>query len=152
MSRPSFRARPIDVNQSLAIIREALDADQVVAREVTHGHQTLDAENEEVRRRPAPRDTSSMGVTLERAEPGTDRRSRPTRSKKPTLAVIKRGVEGGFRFRIFPIFFEAAARLTVVSSPPPSNRRRDRPVVSSVARRRFVARNAGAHETRGRQS
>jgi len=65
MSRPSFRARPIDVNQSLAIIREALDADQVVAREVTHGHQTLDAENEEVRRRPAPRDTSSMGVTLE---------------------------------------------------------------------------------------
>ena len=50
MSRPSFRARPIDVNQSLAIIREALDADQVVAREVTHGHQTLDAENEEVRR------------------------------------------------------------------------------------------------------
>ena len=84
MSRPSFRARPIDVNQSLAIIREALDADQVVAREVTHGHQTLDAENEEVRRRPAPRDTSSMGVTLERAEPGTDRRSRPTRSKKPT--------------------------------------------------------------------
>lgn len=48
MSRPSFRARPIDINQSLAIIREALDEAQVVAREVTHGHQTLDAENEEV--------------------------------------------------------------------------------------------------------
>ena len=51
MSRPSFRARPIDIHQSLAIIREALDDDQVVAREVTHGHQTRDAENEEVRAR-----------------------------------------------------------------------------------------------------
>ena len=51
MSRPSFRARPIDIHQSLAIIREALDDDQVVAREVTHGHQTLDAENEEGRAR-----------------------------------------------------------------------------------------------------
>lgn len=53
MSRPSFRARPIDVNQSLAIVREELDPDQVVAREVTHGHQTLDAENEEVLTKPA---------------------------------------------------------------------------------------------------
>lgn len=125
MSRPSFRARPIDVNQSLAIIREALDADQVVAREVTHGHQTLDAENEEVRRRPAPRDTSSMGVTLERAEPGTDRRSRPTRSKKPTLAVNKARRRKCFRFRerskrrdIFPIFFEAAAATDRSIIPP----------------------------------
>jgi len=58
MSRPSFRARPIDVNQSLAIVREELDPDQVVAREVTHGHQTLDAENEEVRAR-----SGAPGVT-----------------------------------------------------------------------------------------
>ena len=110
MSRPSFRARPIDVNQSLAIIREALDADQVVAREVTHGHQTLDAENEEVRRRPAPRDTSSMGVTLERAEPGTDRRSRPTRSKSPPWRQTRSFACFRRLFDIFPIFSNLVIR------------------------------------------
>lgn len=123
MSRPSFRARPIDVNQSLAIIREALDADQVVAREVTHGHQTLDAENEEVRRRPAPRDTWSIGVTLERAEPGTDRRSRPTRSKKPTLASNAVVRVFSTSFRHFSHFFLTSSSaddtlLTVIITPP----------------------------------
>ena len=49
MSRPSFRARPIDVNQSLAIIRDKLDDDQAITREVNHAHKNLDKDNEEVR-------------------------------------------------------------------------------------------------------
>jgi enhancer of polycomb-like protein len=45
MSRPSFRARPIDINVALAIIRDAdvINSDeQVVAREVTHALKNLD--------------------------------------------------------------------------------------------------------------
>ena len=56
MSRPSFRARPIDINVALAIIRDAdvINSDeQVVAREVTHAHKNLDKDNEEVRARSA---------------------------------------------------------------------------------------------------
>ena len=53
MSRPSFRARPIDVNQSLAIIREPLDDDQAITREVNHAHKNLDKDNEEVRTQPS---------------------------------------------------------------------------------------------------
>lgn len=50
MSRPSFRARPIDVTQSLSIIREVLDDEQAIHREVDHAHKNLDSHNEEVRR------------------------------------------------------------------------------------------------------
>jgi hypothetical protein len=56
MSRPSFRARPIDINVALAIISDAdvINSDeQVVAREVTHAHKNLDKDNEEVRARSA---------------------------------------------------------------------------------------------------
>lgn len=49
MSRPSFRARPIDIHQSLAIIREVLDDEQAITREVNHAHKSLDKDNEEVR-------------------------------------------------------------------------------------------------------
>jgi hypothetical protein len=59
MSRPSFRARPIDIAQALAIVRDESvlnDESQAVAREVTHAHKNLDKDNEEVRRpRPFPR-------------------------------------------------------------------------------------------------
>ena len=59
MSRPSFRARPIDISQALAIVRDESvlnDESQAVAREVTHAHKNLDKDNEEVRRpRPFPR-------------------------------------------------------------------------------------------------
>ena len=59
MSRPSFRARPIDISQALAIIRDESvlnDESQAVAREVTHAHKNLDKDNEEVRPpRPFPR-------------------------------------------------------------------------------------------------
>lgn len=48
MSRPSFRARPIDINQSLAIVREVLDDEQAITREVDHAHKNLDKDNEEV--------------------------------------------------------------------------------------------------------
>jgi len=52
--RQGFRARPIDVNVSLAIVRDAdaLDHDQSVAREVTHAHKNLDKNNEAVRPNP----------------------------------------------------------------------------------------------------
>jgi len=55
--RQGFRARPIDVNVSLAIVRDAdaLDQDQSVAREVTHAHKNLDKNNEAVRPNPPPR-------------------------------------------------------------------------------------------------
>ena len=59
MSRPSFRARPIDISQALAIVRDESvlnDESQAVAREVTHAHKNLDKDNEEVRPpRPFPR-------------------------------------------------------------------------------------------------
>jgi len=86
MSRPSFRARPIDIHQSLAIVREALDESQVVAREVTHGHQTLDAENEEVRARataPSARKRPPVGRTC--TDP-VERGSRFQTNPRPSLA------------------------------------------------------------------
>jgi enhancer of polycomb-like protein len=46
----SFRARPIDITAQLAVMRDpdAIKDEQVVQREVTHAHQALDKENEEV--------------------------------------------------------------------------------------------------------
>lgn len=50
MSRPSFRARPIDVTQNLSLVREVLDDEQAVTRDVNHAHKNLDKDNEEVRK------------------------------------------------------------------------------------------------------
>ena len=83
---PELRARPIDIRQSLAIVREALDESQVVAREVTHGHQTLDAENEEVRARaraPSARKRPPVGRTC--TDP-VERGSRFQTNPRPSLA------------------------------------------------------------------
>ena len=96
------------MNQSLAIIREALDADQVVAREVTHGHQTLDAENEEVRRRPAPRDTSSIGVRR-----NGDARNRPSIAPDDVQKLVERDETRSFACfrRVFEDQIHAAHRI-----------------------------------------
>ncbi len=54
MSRlPSFRARQIDINAQLVIVRSAEDLTEegTVTRVVHHGHQQLDRENEEARKR-----------------------------------------------------------------------------------------------------
>jgi hypothetical protein len=51
MSRPSFRPRPLDINQKLAVVRdpkEALD-DISATRAVHHSHVALDKDNDEVR-------------------------------------------------------------------------------------------------------
>jgi enhancer of polycomb-like protein len=46
----SYRNRPIEVTQQLAIVRDpnAINEDQIVSREVSHAHKQLDKENEEV--------------------------------------------------------------------------------------------------------
>ena len=101
MSRPSFRARPIDIHQSLAIVREALDESQVVAREVTHGHQTLDAENEEVRARataPSARKRPPVGRTC--TDP-VERGSRFQTNPRPSLAPRRAGARPVTRCRVF---------------------------------------------------
>lgn len=104
MSRPSFRARPIDISQALAIVRDESvlnDESQAVAREVTHAHKNLDKDNEEVRRRrPFPRAPPlpfSHGV-----RPGTRQRC-PGRGFLPSpLARIWPGRRA--RDPIFPVF------------------------------------------------
>ena len=52
MSRlPSFRARQIDINAQLVIVRstDELTEEGTVTRVVHHGHEQLDRENEEAR-------------------------------------------------------------------------------------------------------
>lgn len=51
MSRISFRSRPVDIERQLPIVRDPtqLDGGEGVSRNVTHGHQDLDRENEKVR-------------------------------------------------------------------------------------------------------
>ena len=71
MSRPSFRARPIDVNQSLAIIRDKLDDDQAITREVNHAHKNLDKDNEEVRSREARGEILGEGAAWKRGKKKT---------------------------------------------------------------------------------
>ena len=54
-TRISFRARPLDPNKQLQLVRDLADLDKDAAnRGITHGHEALDAENEEVRPRPPP--------------------------------------------------------------------------------------------------
>ena len=51
-TRTSFRPRPLDITKQLAIVRDLEDldsADGLVSRDVTHNHEALDKENEEVR-------------------------------------------------------------------------------------------------------
>lgn len=52
MSRISFRSRPVDIERQLPIVRDPtqLDGGEGVSRNVTHGHQDLDRENEKVQR------------------------------------------------------------------------------------------------------
>lgn len=51
MSRISFRSRPVDIDRQLPIVRDPtqLDGGDGVSRNVAHGHQDLDRENEKVR-------------------------------------------------------------------------------------------------------
>lgn len=51
-ARQTFRARPIDIVQTLQIVRDTslLNADEsTVTRDVSHAHKALDKENEAVR-------------------------------------------------------------------------------------------------------
>ena len=51
-TRTSFRPRPLDVNRQLPIVRDLSELDStegLVSREITHNHEALDKENEEVR-------------------------------------------------------------------------------------------------------
>mmetsp|Transcript_118 Transcript_118/g.896 ORF Transcript_118/g.896 Transcript_118/m.896 type:complete len:481 (-) Transcript_118:584-2026(-) len=52
MSRISFRSRPVDIDRQLPIVRDPtqLDGGDGVSRNVAHGHQDLDRENEKVQR------------------------------------------------------------------------------------------------------
>jgi len=50
-TRTSFRPRPLDLTKQLDIVRDSRDLDiqdGSVSREITHNHEGLDAENEEV--------------------------------------------------------------------------------------------------------
>jgi len=50
-TRTSFRPRPLDLHKQLSIVRDLKDLDStegLVAREITHNHEALDKENEEV--------------------------------------------------------------------------------------------------------
>ncbi len=50
-TRLSFRPRPLDINRPLAIVRELKDLDStdgLVSRDITHDHEALDKNNEEV--------------------------------------------------------------------------------------------------------
>ena len=52
-TRTSFRPRPLDINRQLPIVRDLSELDStegLVSREITHNHEALDKENEEVRR------------------------------------------------------------------------------------------------------
>ena len=51
-TRTSFRPRPLDINRQLPIVRDLSELDStegLVSREITHNHEALDKENEEVR-------------------------------------------------------------------------------------------------------
>jgi hypothetical protein len=51
-TRTSFRPRPLDLSKPLPIVRDVRDLDNaeaLVSRDVTHNHETLDKENEQVR-------------------------------------------------------------------------------------------------------
>ena len=51
-TRTSFRPRPLDINRQLPIVRDLDELDStegLVSREITHNHEALDKENEEVR-------------------------------------------------------------------------------------------------------
>ncbi len=51
-TRTSFRPRPLDINRKLPIVRELSELDStegLVSREITHNHEALDQENEEVK-------------------------------------------------------------------------------------------------------
>lgn len=51
-TRTSFRPRPLDLSKPLPIVRDVRDLDNaegLVSREVTHNHEALDKENEQVR-------------------------------------------------------------------------------------------------------
>ena len=47
IAQRSYRNRPIEVTQQLAIVRDpnAINEDQIVSREVSHAHKQLDKEN-----------------------------------------------------------------------------------------------------------
>lgn len=50
-TRTSFRPRPLDLQKQLPIVRDLKDLDStdgLVSREITHNHEALDKENEEV--------------------------------------------------------------------------------------------------------
>jgi hypothetical protein len=50
-TRTSFRPRPLDLHKQLPIVRDLKDLDStdgLVSREITHNHEALDKENEEV--------------------------------------------------------------------------------------------------------
>lgn len=49
-TRLSFRPRPLDINKQLEIVRDVkdLDEDGMVSREISHNHEGLDKDNEEV--------------------------------------------------------------------------------------------------------
>ena len=50
-TRTSFRPRPLDINRQLPIVRDLSELDStegLVSREITHNHEALDKENEEV--------------------------------------------------------------------------------------------------------
>lgn len=68
MSRISFRSRPVDIDRQLPIVRDPtqLDGGDGVSRNVAHGHQDLDRENEKVRH-DMPR--AAGGETQERVLP-----------------------------------------------------------------------------------
>jgi hypothetical protein len=52
-TRLSFRPRPLDHNKQLSIVRdvEELDKNEGPARDISHNHEALDKENEEVCRK-----------------------------------------------------------------------------------------------------
>lgn len=50
-TRTTFRPRPLDLHKQLPIVRDLKDLDStdgLVSREITHNHEALDKENEEV--------------------------------------------------------------------------------------------------------
>ena len=58
-TRTSFRPRPLDINRQLPIVRDLAELDStegLVSREITHNHEALDKENEEVRQKCLPHD------------------------------------------------------------------------------------------------
>mmetsp|Transcript_117 Transcript_117/g.892 ORF Transcript_117/g.892 Transcript_117/m.892 type:complete len:106 (-) Transcript_117:86-403(-) len=93
MSRISFRSRPVDIDRQLPIVRDPtqLDGGDGVSRNVAHGHQDLDRENEKVRH---DRPRAAGAETQERVLPGMVATTRCTAQPKTLLHANQSPFQG----------------------------------------------------------